>query len=398
MLFRRKSKDSLQSREPSVSIRKSRSARDLLSRLTTTPSQSKKSLDKHDKRTSQPELHLDTDRQYLPYEEPFTILTPKEDEFKNCDLMTPIRQMTATPETMQAPQQHSSQTHSGSRAKVLSTIIDFENESIVEMYTPRKAVNIQNHIRLNSACAVLEKISWGDDKEIGEQDGIGEGDVSATTNDDDDLTFDGAFSTSTSCQNSPNKDPFDTVSLTEANIQIYKRSHRKSKHHDSLHFVQGILESPTRPQKVQDIPTITPPPSLQAGLAEEEQDSRNSELYQLEIMLLQEKHKYEMKQQQRALDDLQSQLKQQRNENTLLRNQIAQLEHEAYLLPAFKWDKPGKSNSDERSHKVTFKDNDDAGSFISTEESIMSLYYDERKVSGASTVGSSSNSVNKKFD
>lgn len=109
-----------------------------------------------------------------------------------------------------------------------------------------------------------------------------------------------------------------------------------------------------------------------------------------------------MKQQQRAMKHLQLQLKQQRTENTMLRNKLSQLEYnEGELLPAFKWNKSVIKNVTRKSPKVTFKDdqgNDDAGSMLSTEESIMSLYYDERKVSGASTVGSSTNSVNKDYD
>ena len=402
MLFRRKSKDTLLNKElTQVTVKKSRSARDLLLRLTTTPLQSKKSLENHnDFETNQLKLHLDTNRQYLPYEEPFNVMTPKENEFKDRDLMTPIRQMTTTPETMQAPQQDPSRTHPPEeRAKVLSTIIDFENESIIEMYTPRKPVYIQNQVRLDSACAIFEKISLLDDKESreSEQYDVVEEEEEDILGDqfDDELTFDGTFSTSTSRQNSPSRDPFDSVSLTETNIQIYKRLHRKSKH-SSLHFVQGAIESPTKPQRKQ----ITPTNSLQAGLVEEEEhESKNADLYQLEMMLMEEKHKYEMKQQQRAMDQLRLQLKQQRTENTVLRNQLAQLEYEGSLLPAFKWDKPVTKKNGVKSPKVSFKDyDDDTGSVISTEESIMSLYYDERKVSGASTVGSSTNSVNKNYD
>lgn len=400
MLFRRKSKDSLMSKESLVSIKKSRSARDLLLKLTTTPSQSKKSLEKNELENSRPKLSLDLNRQYLLCEEPFTLLTPRDDEFQDRDLMTPIRHMTETPETFQAPQQRCLRTHSEQRAKVLSTIIDFENESIVEMYTPRKPVHIQNSIRLDSACGILERISIGYDRDAPEVDQQASSEEGIYTNnhsvetDEDDLTFDGVFSTSTSCQNSPSKDPFDSVSLTETDIQIYKRTHRKSKH-SSLHFVQGVIDSPTKPRRTQIAPLSTTTP-LQAGLVEDSYDTKDAGLYQLEIMLLQEKHKYEMKQQQRAMKHLQLQLNQQRTENTQLRNRLAQLEYNGSLLPAFKWDKPATRNKDVKSPKVTFKDDDDAGSLVSAEESIMSLYYDERKVSGASTVGSSTNSVNQK--
>lgn len=410
-------------REPITSLKKSRSARDLLQKLTSTPSQSKKSLEQTEHQLTRPpklDLALELNKQYAPWPEPFTVLTPKDDEFQNKDLMTPIRQMIATPETSQPPQQQSLRTHSEQRAKVLSTIIDFENESIVEMYTPRKPVYIQNSIRLDSACGILESLSLGDHQDgcdiepqaDEEKEGACFNNYSTDT-DADDLTFDGVFSTSTSCQNSPSKDPFDTVSLTETNIQIYKRTHRKSKH-SSLHFVQDNFDSPTEPQRKLQTPQLqpqplpqtldaaSPPQPLQAGLVENQRDSKNADLYQLEIMLLQEKHKYEMKQQQRAMKHLQLQLKQQRTENTMLRNKLSQLEfNEGELLPAFKWNKSVIKNVTRKSPKVTFKDdqgNDDAGSMLSTEESIMSLYYDERKVSGASTVGSSTNSVNKDYD
>ncbi|KAI5970521.1 hypothetical protein CANMA_000430 [Candida margitis] len=416
MLFRRKSKDSLSRKDSSASIKKSRSARDLLSKLTSTPSQSKKSSEnKNEFEIIRPKLDLplNLNQPYSLHQEPFTVLTPRDDEFQNQDLMTPIRQMTATPEISQAPpppqQLQSSQTQpqSHQRVKALSTIIDFENESIVEMYTPRKPVHIQNSIRLDSACAILEKISLGDDREtfpeygVIKPENVNDDKEEAAINqnnstfeaDDGDLTFDGVFSTSTSCRNSPSKDPFDSVSLTETNIQIYKRMHRKSKH-SSLHFLQNPIESPTKPQR----PQVASIP-LQAGLGEEHDDAKDVELYQLEIMLVQEKHKYEMKQQQRAMDHLQSQLEQQRAENTHLRNKLAQVGNDARLLPAFKWKEPAKNKEanhhhQHHHHKVTFKD-DDAGSLVSSEESIMSLYYDERKVSGASTVSSSTNSINK---
>ncbi|KAI5965545.1 uncharacterized protein KGF55_000907 [Candida pseudojiufengensis] len=259
-------------------------------------------------------------------------------------------------------------------------INEVEIESLVGIYTPKSNNMIED------AELTLTKEEQQQQQEESEED------YKEVL--DKEKFLSGNFSTSTSQQNSPTNSKY---SLTETNIQIYKRSHyhkslnsqlnqnlnqnqNSSSKYNSLHLINNneCFKSPTKFKSE----------SIKAGLIDITSQSNNSnitttsnnnnskefeqisKLYELEILLLKEKHHYEIKQLKREIEKLKK-LNSNENEKFIYQKDY---DDDNILLPPFKPIPPN---------------DDDNNSLLSLEDSIMSLYNDDyRKISESSTIAS----------
>ncbi|WLF80395.1 hypothetical protein PVL30_004172 [Lodderomyces elongisporus] len=235
-------------------------------------------------------------------------------------------------------------------------INDFENDSIFALYTPRKPVIANNQLpRMDSQCASLldqldgppltstsshvshiSKVSCNSHNFHNFHNSHNSDHYAGSATSNQPITMcEGEISTSTSLEHTPTKDT-DAISITDANIQIYKRAHVKSKS-NSLHLIEGAFKvnangSPVRLVKKSTTTHITSIPNSKSEKLKEVRkdttenkivitpvdaepveslDANLESIYQFEMMLLKDKHHYELKQQQREIRNLRKKLQQQ---------------------------------------------------------------------------------------
>ncbi|KAI5955322.1 hypothetical protein KGF54_001883 [Candida jiufengensis] len=365
MLFKKKSKNFNESAPTTQTMKKSRSARNLINKLTNNNSTSPSSTTLKISTPITPPIS-----NHWPSPIPTSSstnnnlinLTPiinyptrqkESNETEKLQTTTPLHQLTLLE---QNPQYKLSP----------STVAEFENESLIEVYSPRKEININEQKRLESACAQLDAVNLIEEVDVTIEKVEPRNISSEELNKEKFLS--GNFSTSTSQQNSPNKESDNSkFSLTETNIQIYKRSHNKKNNNiasskSSLHLINNKqFESPTKTQKSSHLSTSS---SIKAGLIDTNKDyDQISKLYELEILLLKEKHHYEIKQLRREIKQLK-------------KNQKSTTATDKILLPPFN---PNLHNKEDEGN--------DSESLNSVDDSIMSLYHD-RKISESSTIAS----------
>ncbi|KAI3405509.2 hypothetical protein KGF56_001527 [Candida oxycetoniae] len=199
----------------------------------------------------------------------------------------------------------------------------FEDDSLLDFYSPRKAVKIDQTFTLDSICASLDRLDVVDELDVPASP------ISCHSNTLS-VSFNDILSSSTTRQNSLTKDT-EAMSITNANIQIYQHAHDKSKS-NNLRLVKDLYsrESPKKSSKVSY-------PNIHTYLEEENENAGFDELHRLEMLLLDEKHKYELKQHKREINILHEQLRTQRMLIHQLSDKLRSYESDSQcLLPPFK--------------------------------------------------------------